>query len=1647
MRSMLRQTNKHFQITTVLFSVCCGLLFTQSTTAQNLELPDNANITIIGNTLADRMQHYPWLESYTQALHPNHSLVFRNLGFAGDEVNARQRSANFGSADQWLTKTNADVVLCFFGYNEALRGADTVDAFSKNLATMIDGMLAQKYNGASAPTVVIFSPIAHEDLNSPHLPDGKQNNALLEVFTQAMQQVCQQKSVRFVDIFHPTLAAYQAIKEPQTLNGIHLKNNGYEMLARIITKTLFGQAGPAASKRDIVKRIHSAVQDRNYYWFSRYRVVDGYNVYGGRSKLAWFGQSNADVMKREMEIFDVMTSNRDKRVIAVAQGGDLEVKDDNLPAELVVKTNIPGKLEGGAHLYLGADEGIKKMQVAEGMQVNVFASEEMFPELINPVQMAVDPDGKLFASVWPSYPHWNPTLPRTDRLLCFPDEDRDGVADECIIFADKLNSVTGFEFWGGGVLVAAPPEIWFLKDTDGDNVADEKIRMLQGLSSADSHHSANAFVIGPGGGLHWSRGIFNVASMETPTKTFRSGQSGVYRFDPRTYEIEFVFPIGPNPHGDFFDQWGYQFANDGTSGTGSYVNLGKGNGNKKWFTKRVRPVAATGILSSSHFPEHNNGNFLVCNCIGFLGVLQHKVEYDGADIIAKEIEPILVSSDPNFRPTDIEIGGDGALYVSDWANAIVGHMQHNMRDPNRDASHGRIYRVTVPGRPLVKPVKMIGKPIEHVLQSFLLPENGVRYRARLELSGRKSVDATAAVSQWASTLDVKNPIQAQALLECLWVFEEHRIANLRLLKTVFQAADARVRSAAIRTLGHWAGKVLDWESTLQAAAKDESPLVRAEAMKAAVELQGLAAAEVVFTVSTKPLDAELQRVLAYATKSLDVDAIIQDAIANKTPLSNAAQQYVLRNASIDDLLKMDASEGVFIAILARAQASPSQLQTAITGLAKIQNSSAINLIVDLLVERDASGDESTQGLAVLLVGQSISDLQQRVADIEQLALAGKSAQTRQYAFAAWITTDGNGDNAFLAATRDRDSLHDFLSAVHLINSVDVREQLYGKIRPLTTELPSQLGSESTTGSLGLPGIHVDYYFPSAANVDIKTLDKMTPKQSGVVPAISINVPQRKEIDRFALKFTGFLQIRKPGKYTFYAISDDGSRIYLDDKLLVNNDGLHGPVEKSAAVDLSTGAHKIVVTYFDNGGGDALAIRWSGPGIKKQDIPANRLSLSGGETLHDHAIRALVTVPGHEPEMFTDLTLLLKAGLHRNSAIAALLTIAPEHWNKSQLPALADNLVAYLSEIPAQFRTAGPALEAIKLARAVGKQLPADQGQAIEERLKNLDVRVIAIGTVAHRMIYDKEQVAVQAGKPVEFRFSNTDNMPHNFVITAPGTMEEIGLLAESTGRDPDAMQRHYVPQSEHILLQSQLLQTGEVQALLFDAPTTPGVYPYVCTYPGHWRRMYGTLYVVADLSAYQANPEQYLANNPLPILDNLLKLSSRGREWKLDELVGDIDPLPMGRSFEVGKELFKVASCVSCHKLGDQGQVFGPDLAKLDVKKHTTLNVLKSLIEPSKEIDDKFRSQIFLLDSGKVITGMIVKETDDAIHVVIDPLAKGKPTIIARNEIEAQKKSDVSLMPKGLLDKLSREEILDLIAYVMARGDKTDKQYEHDHNH
>jgi putative heme-binding domain-containing protein len=302
------------------------------------------------------------------------------------------------------------------------------------------------------------------------------------------------------------------------------------------------------------------------------------------------------------------------------------------------------------------------------------------------------------------------------------------------------------------------------------------------------------------------------------------------------------------------------------------------------------------------------------------------------------------------------------------------------------------------------------------------------------------------------------------------------------------------------------------------------------------------------------------------------------------------------------------------------------------------------------------------------------------------------------------------------------------------------------------------------------------------------------------------------------------------------------------------------------------------------------------------------------------------------------------------------------------------------------------------------------------------------------MAYDKELLVVQAGKPLEIVLGNDDFMPHNFVITKPGALEEVGMLAEASAANPEFQARQFVPNSNKVLLSSRLLQTRETQQLSFTAPATPGVYPYVCTYPGHWRRMYGALYVVADLDAYTANPEAYLAKNPTPVADALLKDRRPRTEWKLEDLALSVEHLEPGRSYNSGKQMFTMASCISCHKVGEQGNDFGPKLTELDPK-WKPVDVLREILEPSLRIHEKFKSQVVELKNGKTVTGLVMGEKDGNLLLVENPLAKATATAIPLNQIETRTESKVSLMPKGLLDKLSRDEVLDLLSFVFAKGD------------
>ena len=812
-------------------------------------------VAILGNGLPDRMQHDGWLETLFQSELQGKEVRFRNLSTSGDRPNSFPRSKGSATVTEVLRHVKADVVFAFFGYNESFEGVKKAGEYQKTLMEFVKKTRGSKANGKSFPRIVLFSPIAHEDTGNKNVPDGKAHNVQLAAYTRATAAAARKSGVAFVDLFHPSLQMFKESSTPLTINGVHLTEEGNKQLSEIIASALFGHQVTASQTMETLR---TAVLDKAYKWNNRYRARDGNDVWGGRSILKFTNdQTNAVVLQHELSMLDVMTMNRDARIWAVAKGGDLEIDDSNVPKPVKVISNVGGgsksssAIKEGSLNYISGEEGIKHMAIADGFEVSLFADEKQFPELINPVQMQFDTKGRLWAAVWPTYPKWEPLKEMDDALIILHDDNNDGKADRVTEFA-RIQNPLGFEFWNGGVIVASAPEIVFLKDTDGDDVADVRTVLLQGLDSSDTHHAANNLIYGPDGAIYWQSGVFMVHNHEHPWgPSLQTGASAMYRFDPRRFTISMHALNSPNPHGISFDYWGYHYATDGTGGRAYQVRPEKsGFKMHELLKKEVRPVTASEVVSSAHFPESMQGDFLICNVIGFLGIKHYDLARDsekgtvwgepaGDDLTVTRLNAdgsktedkstgLLMSGDKNFRPADAIFAPDGSLYFCDWHNVIIGHMQHNVRDPNRDHKHGRVYRMTAKGRPLQKPVAIDGQPIAALLENLKSPIDGIRHRTRVELSERDSAEVIAATKEWIKQFDPNKKEDAHHLLEALWLSQQHNDRNLALLGLLMKSPEPHARIAANTVKHLW----FNVESTMRGG-------VIAEAEEAATQKSGI----------------------------------------------------------------------------------------------------------------------------------------------------------------------------------------------------------------------------------------------------------------------------------------------------------------------------------------------------------------------------------------------------------------------------------------------------------------------------------------------------------------------------------------------------------------------------------------------------------------------------------------------------------------------------------------------------------------------------------------------------------------------------------------------------------------------------------------
>src|SRR5699024_4049756 len=299
----------------------------------------------------------------------------------------------------------------------------------------------------------------------------------------------------------------------------------------------------------------------------------------------------------------------------------------------------------------------------------------------------------------------------------------------------------------------------------------------------------------------------------------------------------------PNPWGIAFDRWGQNFFAETSSPNVRWMmpsTIKPRYGEFSPMTENliekehmVRPTSGLEFVSSRHFPPEVHGDMLINNPIGSLGTKQHQVMEDGTGYTTKHRQDLVQSSDPNFRPVDMKFAPDGSLYLSDWHNMLIGHMQHNAQDPLRDHSHGRIYRITYPERPLVEPAEIAGASIEQLLDNLKLPEYRSRYRTRRELRGRDADEVLHQIQAWTQNLDESDPQYEHHLLEALWVSWGLNKVDQLLLRKLLKAEDHRVRAAAVRVLRYTGHQVEDQAELLMVAAQDEHGRVRLEAIVAA----------------------------------------------------------------------------------------------------------------------------------------------------------------------------------------------------------------------------------------------------------------------------------------------------------------------------------------------------------------------------------------------------------------------------------------------------------------------------------------------------------------------------------------------------------------------------------------------------------------------------------------------------------------------------------------------------------------------------------------------------------------------------------------------------------------------------------------------
>ena len=542
-----------------------------------------------------------------------------------------------------------------------------------------------------------------------------------------------------------------------------------------------------------------------------------------------------------------------------------------LPAALLLLTPSAAFAQANAKIPDPDPEVERRsFQVADGFEVSLYAAD---PLLNKPIQINFDPQGRLWVASSATYPQIKPGEAANDRIIVLEDTDRDGKADKTTVFADGLLIPTGVVPGDGGAYVANSTELVHLSASQPGGKADRRKVLLSGFGTEDTHHIIHTFRWGPDSRLYFNQSIYIHSHVETPHGVRRLNAGGIWRYEPGASRID-VFARGwVNAWGHAFDRHGQSFVTDGAGGEGiNYLVVGG-----YYLTSQGQHVArilqglnpgspkfcGLEIVSGRHFPPEWQGDLITSDFRGHR-VCRFKLQDDGSSYASREQEPLIRSSHPAFRPIDAKMGPDGALYIADWYNPIIQHGEVDFRDPRRDKTHGRIWRVTAKNRPLAPWPKLEGASVPELLEALKAPEDFTRQMAKRVLVERGRDAVKPELQKWVASL----PTDADALrLEACWVSQGLNDVDPRTVPRLIASPDFRVRAAAVRVEANTTPSLKNF--AFEAGIADAHPRVRLEVVRALANVKEPGAAELALNALDHPMDRTLDYALWLTLRELE----------------------------------------------------------------------------------------------------------------------------------------------------------------------------------------------------------------------------------------------------------------------------------------------------------------------------------------------------------------------------------------------------------------------------------------------------------------------------------------------------------------------------------------------------------------------------------------------------------------------------------------------------------------------------------------------------------------------------------------------------------------------------------------------------------